>query len=227
MSWRFVRNAAGRAGRVGLGRNSTWRLAGGACPGRRARARPGWGRRPATSAGRQRASLCGATAAAAHRRHAGRARQAGRPRVGHQHRVAVRFRQRSQRQAVARAHLGRPGARNRRGLAAGAAAHGHVRRQHAGSAGAWHLDRRQRRRGAGPGPGRRLRLRPDDARAAAPEHRPGARCSRLAGRAQARAGALRHAGLRERPSCSWAARNKYCAPNRAWGTMAECPARPQ
>lgn len=30
----------------------------------------------------------------------------------------------------------------------------------------------------------------------------------------------------ERPSCSWAARNKYCAPNRAWGTMAECPRRP-
>ena len=34
-------------------------------------------------------------------------------------------------------------------------------------------------------------------------------------------------GFFERPSCSWAARNKYCAPNRAWGTMAECPARPQ
>ena len=50
---------------------------------------------------------------------------------------------------------------------------------------------------------------------------------RLAGRAQARAGALRHAGLLRAPSCSWAARNKYCAPNRAWGTMAECPARPQ
>ena len=49
------------------------------------------------------------------------------------------------------------------------------------------------------GPGRRLRLRPDDARAAAPEHRPGARCSRLAGRAQARAGALRHAGLLRAP----------------------------
>lgn len=33
-------------------------------------------------------------------------------------------------------------------------------------------------------------------------------------------------GFFERPSCSWAARNKYCGPNRAWGTMAECPARP-
>lgn len=34
-------------------------------------------------------------------------------------------------------------------------------------------------------------------------------------------------GFFDRPSCSWNARNKYCAPNRAWGTMAECPARPQ
>ncbi len=33
-------------------------------------------------------------------------------------------------------------------------------------------------------------------------------------------------GFFERPSCSWNARNKYCAPNRAWGTMPECPARP-
>ncbi|WP_080707661.1 hypothetical protein [Bordetella bronchiseptica] len=33
-------------------------------------------------------------------------------------------------------------------------------------------------------------------------------------------------GFFERPSCSWAARNKYCAPNRAWGTIAECPRRP-
>lgn len=30
-------------------------------------------------------------------------------------------------------------------------------------------------------------------------------------------------GFFERPSCSWAARNKYCAPNRAWGTMGDCP----
>jgi hypothetical protein len=34
------------------------------------------------------------------------------------------------------------------------------------------------------------------------------------------------AGFFERPSCSWNARNKYCAPNRAWGTMPECPSRP-
>ena len=33
-------------------------------------------------------------------------------------------------------------------------------------------------------------------------------------------------GFFERPSCSWNARNKYCAPNRAWGTIAECPRRP-
>jgi hypothetical protein len=33
-------------------------------------------------------------------------------------------------------------------------------------------------------------------------------------------------GFFERPSCSWNARNKYCAPNRAWGTMPECPSRP-
>jgi len=33
-------------------------------------------------------------------------------------------------------------------------------------------------------------------------------------------------GFFDRPSCSWAARNKYCAPNRAWGTIPECPRRP-
>jgi len=33
-------------------------------------------------------------------------------------------------------------------------------------------------------------------------------------------------GFFDRPSCSWAARNKYCAPNAAWGTIAECPRRP-
>jgi len=33
-------------------------------------------------------------------------------------------------------------------------------------------------------------------------------------------------GFFERPSCSWNARNRYCAPNRAWGTIAECPPRP-
>lgn len=34
-------------------------------------------------------------------------------------------------------------------------------------------------------------------------------------------------GFFERPSCSWNARNKYCAPNRAWGTSADCPRRPE
>jgi hypothetical protein len=33
-------------------------------------------------------------------------------------------------------------------------------------------------------------------------------------------------GFFERPTCSWNARNRYCAPNRAWGTMAECPRKP-
>lgn len=32
-------------------------------------------------------------------------------------------------------------------------------------------------------------------------------------------------GFFQRPTCSWNARNKYCGPNRAWGTIAECPAR--
>lgn len=30
-------------------------------------------------------------------------------------------------------------------------------------------------------------------------------------------------GFFDRPTCSWNARNKYCAPNQAWGTIAECP----
>ncbi|WP_454688040.1 hypothetical protein [Achromobacter aloeverae] len=30
-------------------------------------------------------------------------------------------------------------------------------------------------------------------------------------------------GFFDRPTCSWTARNKYCGPNRAWGTMRECP----
>ena len=34
-------------------------------------------------------------------------------------------------------------------------------------------------------------------------------------------------GFFERPTCSWNARNKYCGPNRAWGTIAECPRRPE
>src|SRR5690606_4130389 len=29
----------------------------------------------------------------------------------------------------------------------------------------------------------------------------------------------------DRPSCSWAARNKYCTPNNAWGQIEDCPAR--
>lgn len=33
-------------------------------------------------------------------------------------------------------------------------------------------------------------------------------------------------GFFERPSCSWNARNKYCEPNQAWGSIAECPNKP-
>lgn len=29
----------------------------------------------------------------------------------------------------------------------------------------------------------------------------------------------------DRPSCAWAARNRYCTPNNAWGYVAECPAK--
>jgi len=32
-------------------------------------------------------------------------------------------------------------------------------------------------------------------------------------------------GFFQRPTCSWNARNKYCEPNRAWGTISECPTR--
>ena len=32
-------------------------------------------------------------------------------------------------------------------------------------------------------------------------------------------------GFFERPTCVWAARNKYCEPNRGWGSIPECPAR--
>ena len=32
-------------------------------------------------------------------------------------------------------------------------------------------------------------------------------------------------GFFQRPTCSWNARNKYCGPNRAWGTIAQCPPR--
>jgi len=33
-------------------------------------------------------------------------------------------------------------------------------------------------------------------------------------------------GFFDRPSCAWGARNRYCAPNQAWGTIPECPKRP-
>lgn len=29
----------------------------------------------------------------------------------------------------------------------------------------------------------------------------------------------------DRPSCAWAARNKYCEPNNAWGRVRDCPAK--
>jgi len=29
----------------------------------------------------------------------------------------------------------------------------------------------------------------------------------------------------DRPSCAWAARNKYCTPHQAWGTIKDCPAK--
>ncbi len=32
-------------------------------------------------------------------------------------------------------------------------------------------------------------------------------------------------GFFSRPSCAWAARNKYCEPNGAWGKVADCPAK--
>lgn len=32
-------------------------------------------------------------------------------------------------------------------------------------------------------------------------------------------------GFFDRPSCSWAARNKYCEPNNAWGRVGDCPAK--
>lgn len=37
--------------------------------------------------------------------------------------------------------------------------------------------------------------------------------------------ACSNAGFFSRPSCAWAARNKYCGPNNAWGQIAECPPR--
>lgn len=32
-------------------------------------------------------------------------------------------------------------------------------------------------------------------------------------------------GFFDRPSCSWAARNRYCEPNNAWGRTPDCPAK--
>lgn len=37
--------------------------------------------------------------------------------------------------------------------------------------------------------------------------------------------ACENVGFFSRPTCSWAARNKYCEPNRAWGQVDGCPAR--
>ncbi|CAB3634721.1 hypothetical protein [Achromobacter aegrifaciens] len=33
-------------------------------------------------------------------------------------------------------------------------------------------------------------------------------------------------GFFDRPDCAWAARRQFCEPNRAWGTIKECPNRP-
>jgi hypothetical protein len=33
-------------------------------------------------------------------------------------------------------------------------------------------------------------------------------------------------GFFGRPACSWNARKRYCEPNRAWGTVSECPPKP-
>ncbi|WP_233236007.1 hypothetical protein [Bordetella sp. LUAb4] len=30
-------------------------------------------------------------------------------------------------------------------------------------------------------------------------------------------------GFFDRPTCAWTARNRYCGPNQAWGTLRECP----
>jgi hypothetical protein len=32
-------------------------------------------------------------------------------------------------------------------------------------------------------------------------------------------------GFFDRPSCAWAARNRYCEPNKAWGRTPDCPAK--
>lgn len=42
---------------------------------------------------------------------------------------------------------------------------------------------------------------------------------------QAELQACEAVGFFSRPSCAWAARNKYCEPNDAWGRVAGCPAK--
>lgn len=37
--------------------------------------------------------------------------------------------------------------------------------------------------------------------------------------------ACKQLGFFSRPSCAWAARNKYCEPNNAWGRVNDCPAK--
>jgi hypothetical protein len=37
--------------------------------------------------------------------------------------------------------------------------------------------------------------------------------------------ACENVGFFSRPSCAWAARNKYCEPHHAWGKVADCPAK--
>lgn len=37
--------------------------------------------------------------------------------------------------------------------------------------------------------------------------------------------ACENVGFFSRPSCAWAARNKYCEPNNAWGAVDGCPAK--
>ena len=198
MSWRFVRNAAGRAGRVGLGRNSTWRLAGGACPV--AAPAPGQdgadGQQPVLDAnGRPYVAqppqprIDGTLGVPTSRPTASGPSTPCRCSIPSA--IPTSSCRASASRPTRRAKSPRPRSRCRCPRARPTSARWICRR----------LAPRPPSTAAraGPGPGRRLRLRPDDARAAAPEHRPGARCSRLAGRAQARAGALRHAGLLRAP----------------------------
>lgn len=63
---------------------------------------------------------------------------------------------------------------------------------------------------------------PAAAGAAAPAQRPGAWQDAL----RQELAQCANQGFFDRPTCAWNARNKYCGPNRAWGTIAECPNRP-